>query len=1520
MTAIACTVVRFVTLSLGCLLVLAAPGATALADSAPSAAASTGAASSTSASDAATPAAAAPEEGPGGPILVLSQATNPFTSYYAEILRAEGLNEFTVTDISLVTDVTLVAYDVVLLGDMSLTAPQVTMLSDWVAAGGNLIAMRPDKQLAPLLGLADAGGTLANGYLRVDTSTAPGAGIVDTTIQYHDQADRYTLAGATSLATLYSNASTATAFPAATLRNVGSNGGQAAAFTFDLARSIVYTRQGNPAWAGQDRDGGVDTVIRPGDMFYGNAAHDPQPDWVDLNKVAIPQADEQQRLLANLIGHVNRDRKPLPRFWYFPRNEKAVVVMTGDDHGPGGTDDQFESFKSASTPGCSVADWGCIRATSYIYTSVPLSDAQAAAYNADGFEVALHVNTGCAATADPVELENFYSSQLDDFAGTFPSLPAPASNRTHCIAWGDWATQAEVELAHGIRLDTNWYYHPDFWIQNRPGMFTGSGMPMRFADLDGSMIDVYQAPTQMTDESGQSYPFTVNALLDKALGAEGYFGAFVTNMHTDHANHASANAIVASAKARDVPVVSARQLLTWTDGRNASSFGSIGWNGNTLSFTISVGAGATGLRAMVPTSTPVGALTGITRDGTPITFTEQPVKGVEYAFFAANAGAYEATYAVDTTAPLVTDVAANADGDGTATITWTTNEPATSRVDYGASPGLGQTRTAPGMVTSHIVTLTELEPNTTYHYRVTSADDAANATTAPPTEQAPASFSTPTASLRDTTVADFAAGTPGTDTAVSDVAGGEVILKPTVQAEFSGSALPSDWALPHIWNAGGSVVVSGGSVTVDGARANTEAFYGPGRSLEFVATFGGGPFALIGLGNTFDNPPWANFGLKGDGNFYARTHDGAVEDQTQLPSSLVGSPHRFRIDWNVDNTQYFVDGTLVATHRPVPSSMRPIASDFEAGGPTISVDWLRLSPYAASGTFRSRVLDAGQPVAWGNLTWTNANPTGTAAALSVRHGNTPVPDGSWTAFAPVPSSGSAIGGNSRYIQYEAELATSDSFLLTPELAEVAISYTAGADTTSPTITNRSPAPAATGVPFGANVAVTFDEPMDPSSITSSSFRLRAQGAGSDVPASVNFAGAIATLDPTAPLAPGTTYQVTVSGTVADTSGNQLGADDSWSFTTATLSFVDTTVDDFGAGSTGSDTAVADQDGGEVILKPAVQAEFAGSTLPSGWTDHLWSAGGTVSVAGGALTVNGARANTEAFFGAGRSLEYVATFGGGPFGTIGFGNTFDDPPWANFGLTGDGNFYARTHDGNVQDVTQLPSSLIGSSHRFRIDWNLSNIQFFVDGVLVATHRAISAPMRPIVSDAVAGGPTVAADWLRLSPYPANGTFISRVFDAGEPVNWNTLSWSSDLPSGTSLALKVRRGPTPNPDGSWSAFESVADSGTEIGGNSRYLQYRAELATTDPKITPALRDVTVTYAAGADTGAPVVIERSPAAERDRCRDWKLGLDRLQRADGGGVLHVRSPAAAGTGRRRGRPGDDQRHRRERDAQPGR
>ena len=138
-----------------------------------------------------------PTQGPGGPVLVVTSSANPFTTYLAEILRTEGLNAFTTADLTTVNAGTLTSYDVVILGEMPLTTGQVTMFSDWVTQGGNLIAMRPDKKLAPMLGLTDVGTTLAEAYLLVNTATAPGAGIVNQTIQFHGTADRYTLNGAT---------------------------------------------------------------------------------------------------------------------------------------------------------------------------------------------------------------------------------------------------------------------------------------------------------------------------------------------------------------------------------------------------------------------------------------------------------------------------------------------------------------------------------------------------------------------------------------------------------------------------------------------------------------------------------------------------------------------------------------------------------------------------------------------------------------------------------------------------------------------------------------------------------------------------------------------------------------------------------------------------------------------------------------------------------------------------------------------------------------------------------------------------------------------------------------------------------------------------------------------------------------------------------------------------------------------------------------------------------------------------
>jgi hypothetical protein len=585
-----------------------------------------------------------PTDGPGGPILVVSSTGNPYSRYYAEILRAEGLNAFAAVDLSTVTPAILGGYDVAILGEVPLTVDQVTMFTDWVNAGGNLIAMRPDKKLAALLGLSPLSSTLSNGYVLADTSVAPGAGIVNQTIQFHGTADIYSLSGATSVAALYSAPLASTPNPAVAVTSVGPNGGHAAAFTYDLARSVIYTRQGNPAWAGQERDGF--TPIRSNDLFFGASSIDSQPDWVNLDKVAIPQADEQQRLLANLVGYVNQGRKPLPRFWYFPRGLKAVVVMTGDDHGNGGTVGRFDGYKAISPAGCSVANWECVRGTSYIYSNTPISNTAAAAYVAAGFEIGLHVNTNCADWT-PTTLQTIYNTQFNTFATTFPGVPAPATHRIHCLVWSNYATQPQLEVARGIRLDTNYYYWPMSWVADRPGFFTGSGIPMRFVDSAATILDIYQATTQMTDESGQTFPMTINSLLDKAIGPEGYYGAFTANMHTDYnpsAGKTGSDAIVASAMARGVPVVTARQLLTWLDGRNGSSFQSLAWNGTALTFSVAVGTGANGLQTLVPTKVTAGTLTTITLNGSPVVFTTQTIKGVEYAIVTVAAGTYQATY------------------------------------------------------------------------------------------------------------------------------------------------------------------------------------------------------------------------------------------------------------------------------------------------------------------------------------------------------------------------------------------------------------------------------------------------------------------------------------------------------------------------------------------------------------------------------------------------------------------------------------------------------------------------------------------------------------------------------------------------------------------------------------------------------------------------------------------------------------------------------------------------------------
>jgi len=104
----------------------------------------------------------------------------------------------------------------------------------------------------------------------------------------------------------------------------------------------------------------------------------------------------------------------------------------------------------------------------------------------------------------------------------------------------------------------------------------------------------------------------------------------------------------------------------------------------------------------------------------------------------------------------------------------------------------------------------------------------------------------------------------------------------------------------------------------------------------------------------------------------------------------------------------------------------------------------------------------------------------------------------------------------------------------------------GVDTTPPEVVSTSPAADATGVAIDTAVSVTFNEAMDESTITTSSFTL--DGVSGSV--SYNPATYTATFTPSADLAYSTTYTATLSTAITDVAGNPLASAYSWSFTTA----------------------------------------------------------------------------------------------------------------------------------------------------------------------------------------------------------------------------------------------------------------------------------------------------------------------------------------------------------------------------------
>jgi hypothetical protein len=318
-------------------------------------------------------------------------------------------------------------------------------------------------------------------------------------LQYHGDADNYTLAGASALAHLWDAINASATNPAVAINNYGN--GKAATFAFDFAKNIVLTRQGNPEWKDSEGDGVYNLQasptntyppgeFRPMDMFVRLEDRI----WFEPEHLFIPQADEQQRFLANLIFELTD--QPVPRLWYLPGTNRSLIVNTGD----GCFSSKAEKIDTLAI----ASDFGTFSIYLWkVQIEQEIDKATEQGWRTIGHGTGVHVS-------DPTQLQTY-----ETLHNAYSEITAALQNkfehgcrtaRNHTIDWVGWVDMAKIEAEHGTRLDLNYYHYWQFSAVTDPtrfpklklpvdktrahGYFTGSGLPARFCDENGVILPI----------------------------------------------------------------------------------------------------------------------------------------------------------------------------------------------------------------------------------------------------------------------------------------------------------------------------------------------------------------------------------------------------------------------------------------------------------------------------------------------------------------------------------------------------------------------------------------------------------------------------------------------------------------------------------------------------------------------------------------------------------------------------------------------------------------------------------------------------------------------------------------------------------------------------------------------------------------------------------------------------------------------------------------------------------------------
>ncbi len=416
------------------------------------------------------------------PVLVIwdSQTEARLSGYVTEILHVEGYNWFTVHDLaaSPIALEQLSRHAVVLLTHVAVSEETIAILLDYVDQGGALIALRPPEQLASALGLLPFNRDLADRYISLNKICALNVGVDEPPLQFHGRAELYLWHGEPANVMAYFAASPEyiTKHPAITVGKRGQ--GTWAVFAYDLAESTVLLHQGRREQASTgpypDYDG--DRSYKPNDLFVGH---------LDPALCSLPQADLQQDILVRILEWMTTLSQPLPRLWHFPEAAPAVAFINGDGDGMSLTD----LMQTVAT-----CDRYQVPYTAYLKMDdhPKVEPAYENELRQQGHDFGQHAFAGAKPTLE--EMRSKLRAEMEAFRTRYGH--ESVTYRGHSVIWVGWTEMAKYLRENEVRLDTNFaaarFHHA--------GYVNGSGLPVKFMDEDGRLIDLYEQTTMSTDD------------------------------------------------------------------------------------------------------------------------------------------------------------------------------------------------------------------------------------------------------------------------------------------------------------------------------------------------------------------------------------------------------------------------------------------------------------------------------------------------------------------------------------------------------------------------------------------------------------------------------------------------------------------------------------------------------------------------------------------------------------------------------------------------------------------------------------------------------------------------------------------------------------------------------------------------------------------------------------------------------------------------------------------------------------